>query len=63
MAKLDGEFCPTGKACFPNLPAAERSMGNIKRGSNRRQSSPVRAYRCDRCRWFHTTSLSEWNEE
>lgn len=55
---LDGyrhPWCPTGKLAWTSKPAAKVALRQIQslRGGGRHA---VRAYHCDRCGAFHTTS-------
>ena len=54
--------CRTGKACFPDKPSAERSMRYIQTKGDRKQSTPVRSYRCPSCRFWHLTSDDTYDE-
>jgi hypothetical protein len=58
-----GDECYTHKACYPSMAEANRAIANIKRHGDRKNSGrPVRTYCCPSCRYYHTTSMSEWGD-
>lgn len=48
-----------GKAKFPSFRQAHKSLNKIQE-RNKRDKTPVRAYKCDICGSIHLTSQTKW---
>lgn len=49
-----------GKVAYKNRGQAERALVTIKRESSKSDHRPVRAYACERCRFWHLSSLESY---
>jgi hypothetical protein len=50
--------CSTGKKSYPSEIRAKAELTIMANGLNKREKTPVRAYKCNLCRQWHLTSRS-----